>query len=246
MSATDTAAEAAQALFSDVSPGWQRWDAELVDATRPATEALLAAVRITPGMRVLDVACRTGEPALSIAPLLGPHGHVTATDVSAAMVTFAEARARREGLPNMSFQVADAADLHFDDAQFDVVTSRMGVMFFARDRALAELRRVLKPGGRVGFTAWGAYEHNPWLSAVRDPVVRRLRARPDSASGPDIFRYAVPGTLSADLRNSGFRGVREELLHLTWSFAGTPQQFWDFSERPWRRRFTARLGLTQH
>src|SRR3981081_2218895 len=129
MSTTDTAAQAAQTLFSDVSPGWQRWDSYLVEATRPPTEALLAAIGIRPGMHVLDVATGTGEPALSIVPLLGPQGHVTATDFMPAMVAYAEAKAKREGLPNISFKVADAADLPFPDAQFDVITCRMGVMF---------------------------------------------------------------------------------------------------------------------
>lgn len=228
MSTTDTAAQAAQALFSDVTPGWQRWDAQLVDATRPATEALLSAIGIAPGMQVLDVATGTGEPALSIVPLLGPQGYVTATDLMPAMVAYAEAKAKREGLPNISFKVADAADLPFPDAQFDAITCRMGVMFFQRDRALAELRRVLKQGGRVGFTVWGPYERNPWLTSIREPVARRLRVQPAAAGGLDPFRYATPGALSADLQNAGFRDVHEEVLHLTWSFAGTPDQFWAF------------------
>lgn len=226
MSTTDTAAQAAQALFSDVTPGWQRWDAPMREATRPATDALLAALGITPGMQVLDVATGTGEPALSIVPLVGPQGHVTATDVNAGMVSFAEAKARREGLPNLSFQVADAADLPFPDARFDAVACRMGVMFFPRDRALAELRRMLRPGGRIGFTVWGPYEQNPWITSIREPVLRRLRQRPQTAGGPDPFRYATPGTLAADLRGAGFHDVQEEVLHLTWSFPGSPREFW--------------------
>src|SRR5579859_4419552 len=144
MSTTETAAQAAKALFSDVTPGWQRWDLQLIDATRPSIEALLAAVGITPGMQVLDVATGTGSPALEIVPLVGPQGHVTATDVNPGMVAFAEAKATRAGLPNISFQVADASALPFPDAHFDAITCSMGVMFFARDRALAELRRVLR------------------------------------------------------------------------------------------------------
>jgi ubiquinone/menaquinone biosynthesis C-methylase UbiE len=231
MSTTDSAAQAAKAFFSDVTPGWQRWDAQMIDATRPAKEVLLTAVGITPGMQVLDVATGTGSPALEIVPLVGPQGHVTATDVNPGMVAFAEAKAKRAGLPNISFQVADAADLPFADGQFDAITCSMGVMFFARDRALPELHRVLRPGGRIGFTLWGPYEHNPWLTSIRQPVLRRLRQQPDTAvyaMYESFFHYAKPGTLSADLRNAAFRDVQETVLHLTWSFAGSPQEFWAF------------------
>jgi SAM-dependent methyltransferase len=179
-------------------------------------------------MRVLDVATGTGEPALSTVPLVGPQGHVTATDVTLGMVAFAGAKAKGDGLPNILFQVADAAELPFDDAQFDAITCRMGVMFFPRGRALTELRRVLRSGGRIGFTAWGPYERNPWLTAIREPVQRRLRQQPQAGSGPDLFRYATPGTLSADLQIAGFRHIDEQVLQLTWSFRGTPQQFWMF------------------
>ena len=228
MSSTETAAEAAQELFADVSPGWQRWDAKLTEAARPASEAIIAAARIAPGMQVLDVATGTGEPALTIVPLVGPQGHVTATDVVPAMVAFAEAKAKRRGLPNISFRVADAADLPFDDSQFDAVTSRMGVMFFPRERALAEILRVLRAGGRAAFTAWGRYDVNPWLTSVREPVVRRLRVPPSSSGGPDVFRYAVAGTLAAEMERAGFRDVEERPLRGRWSFAGTPKDFWTF------------------
>ncbi len=228
MSTTDTAALAAKALFSDVTPGWQRWDVQMIDATRQSTEALLTAVGITPGMQILDVATGTGSPALELVRPVGPQGHVTATDVNPGMVAFAEAKAQREGLPNISFRVADAADLPFPDAQFDAITCSMGVMFFPRDRGLAELRRVLRSGGRIGFTLWGPYEHNPWLTSIRQPVLRRLREQPDTTVYESFFHYAQPGTLSTDLRNAGFRDVHEEVMYVTWSFAGTPQEFGAF------------------
>ena len=164
MSSTHTSADPARTLFSDVAPGWQRWDAKLIEATRPATQALIAEAGISPGMQVLDIATGTGEPALSMVPLVGPAGHVTATDVVPAMVAFAEAKARRENLPNISFQVADAGNLPFPDARFDAITCRNGVMFFG-EGALEELRRVLRPGGRAAFSMFGPYERTPWLTS---------------------------------------------------------------------------------
>jgi ubiquinone/menaquinone biosynthesis C-methylase UbiE len=221
------AAEATRDLFTDVTPGWQTWDPQLVAATRASTDALLAAVGIAPGMQVLDVASGTGEPALRVAELVGPDGHVTATDPQAAMLSTAEAKAQRAGLTNISFKVADAAALPFADAAFDAVTCRMGVMFFPHQQALAELRRVLKPGGRIGFTVWGPYDRNVWLTSLRAAVLRFSRVQA-GGNGPDPCHYGAPGALAADLRQAGFRDVREEARRLIWSFPGTPEQFWEF------------------
>jgi SAM-dependent methyltransferase len=124
--------------------------------------------------------------------------------------------------------VANAAELPFADGQFDAITCRMGVMFFPRERGLAELRRVLRPGGRIGFTVWGEYDHNPWITCIQGPVLRRVQRPPETTGGPDPFRYARPGSLAEDLRRAGFLNVDEQVARLTWSFTGTPRQFWVF------------------
>jgi ubiquinone/menaquinone biosynthesis C-methylase UbiE len=222
---THNAEAASVELFAATAPGWQRWDPQMVAATRPSSDALLAAVGIAPGMNVLDVACGAGEPALRIATLVGSLGRVTASDVNPAMLAAVEEKARREGVTNITLQAADAADLPFDDASFDAITCRMGIMFFARGTAAAELRRVLRPGGRAGFVVWGPYEQSPWLTAIREPVLERSRVEP-GANAPDPCRYAEPGTLTAELDAAGFRDVREQARRLVWSFAGTPEQFW--------------------
>lgn len=222
---TESAEAASRKLFSAVAPGWQRWDEQIVAATRPASDALLAAVGIAPGMQVLDVASGTGEPALRVATLLGNGGRVTASDVNPAMLAAAAEKARREGISNIAFQSADAADLPFPDAGFDAITCRMGIMFFAAERGAAELRRVLRPGGRAGFVVWGAYARNPWLTAIREPVAQRSGTQP-IPNAPDPCRYGAPGSLSAVLRAAGFQDVREEERRLIWSFPGTPLQFW--------------------
>ena len=173
---TQNAETASVALFAAAAPGWQRWDAQMVAATRPSSDALLAAVGIAPGMQVLDVASGAGEPALRIAALVGPRGRVTASDVNPAMLAAVEEKARREGVANIAFRQADAADLPFADASFDAITCRMGIMFFARGTAAAELRRVLRPGGRAGFVVGGPYEQSPWLTAIRSPPNSKPRA----------------------------------------------------------------------
>ena len=222
---TQNAEAASRELFAATAPGWQRWDPQMVAATRPSSDALLAAVGIAPGMQVLDVASGAGEPALRIAALVGPRGRVTASDVNPAMLAAVEEKARREGVSNIAYQIADAADLPFADASFDAITCRMGIMFFARGTATAELLRVLRPGGRAGFVVWGPYEQSPWLTAIRSPVLERSGTG-TNPNAPDPCRYAEAGTLTAELEAAGFREVREEARRLVWSFPGTSEQFW--------------------
>src|SRR5439155_5325472 len=109
-----------------------------------------------PGLDVLDLASGTGEPALTLAPLVLPGGTVTATDLLPEILAVAEEQAAQQGRANLRCGVADAGDLPFADASFDRVTCRFGVMFFPDvPRALREVCRVLRPGGRAAFTAWG-------------------------------------------------------------------------------------------
>ena len=104
-----------------------------------------------PGMKVLDLAAGTGEPAISLASRVAPGGKVTALDLSAELLEIASGRARERKLTNLVIQQADAHELPFPDNIFDLVTSRFGVMFF-ETKALHEARRVLKPGAPLVIT----------------------------------------------------------------------------------------------
>src|SRR5579864_1937723 len=125
----------------------EKWKAKSAAMGQPVTDALVEYAQPTPGMRVLDLASGTGEPAISLASRVGPTGHVTALDVSADLLEIAGKRARNRGLKNFTTQDADAHSLPFPDGKFDLATSRFWVMFFRQaEGALRELRRVLRPG----------------------------------------------------------------------------------------------------
>src|ERR1041385_2217627 len=118
----------------------------------PLTRALIERARIGKGQSVLDVAGGAGEPSLSIAEVVGPEGSVTCTDGVAQMVESARAESQRLGLANMQFQQCAADSLPFPDNSFDVVVSRLGIMFFPDPvAAMREMLRVLKPNGRLAF-----------------------------------------------------------------------------------------------
>ena len=191
------------------------------------TDALVDYAQPAPGMRVLDLASGTGEPAISIAVRVGERGHVTALDLSPDLLEIAEKRARSRGLTNFATQQGDAHSLPFPENSFDLATSRFGVMFF-RDvvSALRELRRVLRSGARVCFAAWGPFDQPYWQSTM-GVVHRHIGGNLLEPGGPNPFRFAESGSLSAVFRDAGFRDVREELKTVPWVWPGTPEEVWE-------------------
>ncbi len=205
----------------------EKWKAKSAVMGRAVTEALVACADPQPNMRVLDLACGTGEPAITIATRIAPTGHLTALDLSADLLAIAADRARQRGLTNLTTQQADAQQLPFPDAQFDLATSRFGVMFFPdTQRALHELRRVLKPGARACFTVWGSKDQ-PYFASTIGVVHHHVGGPLLEGNGPDPFRFSRPGSLSEALTQSGFSNVHEETRTVPWTWPGPPEEAWE-------------------
>ena len=220
----------------DSKPDWgtqyrlvasEKWKAKSAAMGQPVTDALVEYAQPAVGMRVLDLASGTGEPAISLASGVGATGHVTALDLSAGLLEIAAQRAQVRRLTNFSTQQADAHSLPFPDNSFDLATSRFGVMFFGEPRvALQELRRVLRTGARACFLAWGPFDQPYWQSMMG--VVHRHVGGPLlQPDGPNPFRFSEPGSLSAVLRSAGFNGVEEETKTLPWTWPGPVEEVWE-------------------
>ena len=143
----------------------EKWKAKSAAMGRDVTEALVDYARPTPGMKILDLASGTGEPAITLASRIGPEDQVVAVDLSAELLQVAEERARERDLTNLTTRQADANNLPFPDQSFDLITSRFGVMFLGED-SLREACRVLRPGARACFLAWGPFEQPFWSSTM--------------------------------------------------------------------------------
>ncbi len=205
----------------------ERWKAKSAAMGKAVTQVLVDYSQPKPGMKVLDLASGTGEPAISLAMRVGTQGQVTALDLSADLLEIAKGRARERGLDNFLTQQADAQSLPFADESFDLATCRFGVMFF-RDIgvALGELRRVLRAGGRACFLAWGSFDQPYWQSMMG--VVHRHVGGPLlQPGGPDPFCFARPGSLADALRSAGFREVHEETKTVSWTWPGTAEEVWE-------------------
>jgi SAM-dependent methyltransferase len=205
----------------------EKWKAKSAAMGQPVTDTLVEYARPVAGMKVLDLASGTGEPAISLAIRVGPLGHVTALDLSADLLELATKRARARDLKNFTTQQADAHRLPFPDNSFDLATSRFGVMFF-RDPvgALGELRRVLRPGARACFLAWGPFDQPYWQTTM-GVVHQHVGGSLMEPGGPDPFRFAEPSSLSKVLRDAGFGAVEEETLTVPWTWPGPPEEVWE-------------------
>ncbi len=164
------------------------------------------------GQRVLDVGCGCGDATLELARRVGPSGHATGLDVSAPMLATAAARAREAGLTNISFERADAQVHAFAAASFDALFSRFGVMFFADPgAAFANLRRALRPGGRLVFVCWRAMLENEWmLVPLRAALAHVPPPQPPAPGAPGPFAFADADRLRDILAGAAFADVAIE------------------------------------
>jgi len=201
-----------------------KWKAKSAAMGRDVTQALVDYAQPRAGMKILDLASGTGEPAISLALQVGPGGEVTALDLSAELLEIAADRARERKLTNLVIKQADAHEIPFPDNSFDLVTSRFGVMFFQK-KALEEALRVLKPGARACFLAWGPFEQPFWLSMVG--VAHKYAGGERTAPGQDPSRYGKPGSLSAAMREAGFQQIEEETKTLPWTWPGPAEEVWE-------------------
>jgi SAM-dependent methyltransferase len=206
---------------------WKKWFPQLVIQTRAATDLILQGASLSPGMHVLDLASGSGEPALSLAAAVGPQGRVVATDLVPEMLQAAQEHAAARGLSNIEFQVADAEQLPFLDREFDRVTCRFGIMFFSDiQKSFSEIRRVLKPAGRVSFVTWGSLQENPLFSTTIRPFSKYVDIPTPPPDSPHIFRFSDESTLAQTLAAAGFQQVHVAKHKVIWPWPGSPEESW--------------------
>ncbi len=226
MPSADEIRDGQRASWAGLSSSWEKWDSIIMDQLSPVSAAMIERLDIASDHQHLDIAAGTGEPGLSIARL-SPKGRVVLTDLVAEMLDIAARRASAQGLANIETKVCSADDLPFNDATFDSVSVRFGYMFFPDVvTATAEFARVLKLGGRLCSSVWVKPEENPWTSIAMHAIATEAVAAPPDPDGPNMFRCAAPGYVSALYEGAGLRDIAEwdvgvELV------TRSPAEYWD-------------------
>lgn len=205
---------AVTAEWERAAEGWHRWIPSINAWLEAATEVMLDDAGVKAGSRVIDIAAGDGGQSVAAARRTGPTGEVLATDIAAEFVRLAEAVAVAEGLAHLKAKVMDAESLDGIPADtYNAAISRLGLMYLPNlHAALSEIRRVLRPGGRLSAVVFTTPENTPFFSIpVRMIRARRGLAAPDP-SQPGPFALGGPGILARALTRVGYHDVRSQVI----------------------------------
>lgn len=191
---------------------WNDWGPFLRAWLGSATEIMFDMARIGPGSRVLDVAAGAGDQTLQVAERVGSQGHVLATDIAPNILAFAAQNARNADYTNVSTAVMDGENLDIPEVTFDAVIWRVGLIYFPdQQKALAGMKRALKPGGRIAAIVYSTAENNKFFS-IPVSIIRRRANLPPLPGQPGPLSLGNPGVLEEAFRTAGLRDVESRLV----------------------------------
>jgi len=189
-----------------LAPKFIRFRHILVGGLTLHSEAVFPTLPVRQGDRVLDVGCGFGDTAIKLARLAGPAGDVVGIDCCDPFLELAQRDIEASGLKNIRLMRGDA-EIALPTHEFDFVFARFGTMFFANPVAgLRNMRRALKPGGRMVHIVWRNRADNPWLSMAKDVVLRFLPEPGDGAQtcGPGPFSMSNEETVRGMMKAAGY------------------------------------------
>ena len=214
-----------KASWNKFSSGWKKWHLELHDHMQPAADGIINLLKPSGAQLILDIAAGTGEPGFSIATML-TGGKVIITDLADEMLDIARENASKKGIENVDFRACDVCELPFADNTFDGVSCRMGFMFFPNMLLAAkEIKRVLKPGGKVATAVWSTADKNFWVTAISETINRNMKLSAPPPEAPGIFRCGKSGLMTNIFNQAGFNNIAETEV-ICGLKCGTAEIYW--------------------
>ena len=192
-----------------LAPKFIKFKHVLVDGLTKHSEAVFPSLPVKKGDRVLDVGCGFGDTAIKLANIVGPEGEVVGVDCCDAFLDYAVNDAKEKGVTNVSFMRGDA-EIALPAEEFDFVFARFGTMFFANPVAgLRNMRKALKPGGKMVHIVWRNRADNPWLSMAKDIVLEFLPQPGEDAltCGPGPFSMSNEETVKIMMKSAGYENT---------------------------------------
>jgi ubiquinone/menaquinone biosynthesis C-methylase UbiE len=211
-----------------MAAGWDDWNDSMAESSRAATEQMVAALSPRPGETIVELASGAGVGGFAAAAVMGGEGQLIMTDFAEQMVEAERRRGADLGFDNIEYRVMDAERMDLEDDSLDGVLCRWGYMLMADPAAaLRETRRVLRPGGRLSFSVWGAPADNPWASVPAQMLVRRGHMPAPEPDAPGVFAMADPGRIESLVMGAGFERLALEEIRMTWHYVDF-EHYWRF------------------
>jgi SAM-dependent methyltransferase len=199
--------------WAAMAVGWERAREERERGAVPVTDWLVRELAPGAGDVVLELAAGQGDVGFAIAGSLGESGRLISSDFSGAMLELARRRGEELGLTNVEFRELDAEDLELVEDSVDAVVCRWGYMLMPNPAdALAETRRVLRPGGRLAFAVWASSDRNPWISIAGRILVAHGHMPPPEPGEPGMFVLGNSDELRALVEDAGFANVQMDCV----------------------------------
>lgn len=221
--------EAERQSWNSVAAGWQKWWQTVEKGAQKVSDRLIELAEIKPGQRVLDLATGIGEPAITAARIVGKMGQVTATDISANMLSLAKQRAMSLGMQDViEFKEGDIETIDLVPSSFDAVLCRWGLMFLPDLGAgLSNIYRSLIEGGHFSSAVWASPGQDTLSATTMNIVIKETNSKPPAPGTPGPFSLSDENNLKNSFITSGFKDLVTERMTVSFDFE-SPDDFTDF------------------
>ncbi|MGZ4176649.1 MAG: class I SAM-dependent methyltransferase [Solirubrobacteraceae bacterium] len=204
----DQVRAATRETWETAAGGWGRRADRVRDWGMPVSVAMVDALDLQPGQRVLELAAGPGDTGFMAAELVRPGGTLISSDGAEPMIEVARGRAAEAGIDNVEFRQLELEWIDLETASVDAVLVRWGLMLAVDPAAAArEIRRVLRTGGNAAIAVWDARERNPWATIPTNALIELGHAEPPDPDLPGPFALAADGAVAEVLEDAGFTEV---------------------------------------